>query len=100
MAEKIELYEPSNGTELDGFACKFCFECSKMPISCDAKNQCGIFGRVMMYKKTDKEYPKQWRYIDGKPSCTAFVSREEANAKRRSQPRKSPVGDTQTLELF
>lgn len=100
MKDKIELYEPSNGTEFDSFSSKFCFNCSKMPISSDAKNQCGILGRVLFHNRSDKDYPNQWRYVDGKPACTAFISREEANAKRREQPRKTAKVDSQTLDLF
>lgn len=100
---KVELYEPSNGTEFDSFSAQFCNKCAKMPIDSNAKHQCMILGRMFMHDKSDKEYPNQMRYVDGKPACTAFVSREEANKKRRANKRSRPKPkpkDELTLSLF
>jgi len=88
---KIEIYQPCNGTEMDWFSSQFCFQCSKMPVSCEAKNQCKILGDVLCYDRDDKEYPNQWRYVNGKPVCTAFVDREEANKKRCKKTSDSPM---------
>lgn len=98
MAEKIKLYQPSNATDGDIFMSRFCYRCSKMPHDRDAKNQCFIVLSTMAWSVDDPEYPKQWRYIDDKPVCTAFVDREEANTKRRE--RLKPNSDKQTLNLF
>lgn len=97
---EIELYQPSNGTEMDIFSSRFCDKCLKMPVSCEAKNQCGIFRDVLCYYPGDKEYPNQWRYVDGKPVCTAFVDREEANKERCKKLRTHPCKDKKTLSLF
>ena len=79
----IKLYQPSNGSEGDWFMGQFCFRCSKMPHATEAKNQCWILGKTFMYKVTDKKYPKQWIYRDGRPVCTSFKDRDIHNAERR-----------------
>jgi len=94
----IQLYQPSNGTEMDYFCSRFCFKCLKMPVSHDAKNQCKILGDVLCCNMEDKEYPNQWRYLKGKPVCTAFIDREEENLKRRES--RKPQKDNKTLSLF
>lgn len=99
MFELIELYQPSNGTEGDIFMSEFCFKCSKFPHDSDAKNQCAIFGKSLIYDTKDKEYPHQWRIESGKPTCTAFKDREEANAERR-ESRKPRKRYFENLDLF
>ncbi|MGB1304034.1 MAG: hypothetical protein ACPG50_06975 [Pseudoalteromonas marina] len=73
-----------------------------MAVSSDAKNQCQVLGRMLAFSKEDREYPKQMRYVDGSPTCTAFVSREEANKKRNEKRRIKPKSkkDNLTLSLF
>lgn len=100
MAEK---YRPSNGTEGEWFMDQFCHQCVKCPISPEADNQCKIMLRSLMYNTEDKEYPKQWVYTDeGKPICTAFKSREEYNASRRSKAIRQNyiASDKLTLDMF
>lgn len=102
MSEEIELFQPSNGTHGDIFMSRFCFRCAKFPHSTDAKNQCLIVLKTMAFDVADKEYPNQWRYVNGSPTCTAFKSREEFNAERRSKRSKPNViaRDTDALDLF
>jgi len=101
MTEKITLYQPSNGSEGEWFMGQFCYQCSKMPINCDAKNQCMIQLSTFAWNIEDKEYPKEWRYVDGEPTCTAFVDREEANSKRRqSRGKLKPNSNTDNLDFF
>lgn len=102
MSEDIRLYQPSNGTEGDIFLSKFCYQCIKFPHSHDAKNQCQISLDSMAWDIRDPEYPKQWRYVDGRPVCAAFKSREEFNAERRLKRKASRIiaKDTDTLDLF
>jgi len=100
MTEKSILYQPSNGSEMDYFSAQFCFKCSKMSVSCEAKNQCGIFRNVLCYDVKDKEYPKQWRYVDDKPCCTSFVDRDKANEARRKSRVHRPKIDKHTMNLF
>lgn len=94
VEEAIKLYEPSNSTEGFAFESMFCCRCRKHPHNPDAKNQCGVYLRALGFRSTDPLYPKEWRYSDGKPVCTAFESREEYNRKRRSRK------DNMTINLF
>lgn len=101
MSEDIELFQPSNGTHGDIFMSEFCYRCSKSPHNPDAKNQCMIVLATMAYDKEDPEYPKQWRYVNGKPTCTSFKSREEFNLERRLKRKKITIGkNTDTFDLF
>ena len=97
MVEKIELYQPSNHTVGESFMSDFCYKCSKCPAP-EADNQCGIMLRTMAFSPDDKEYPNQWRYVDGKPVCISFKDRDEFNAERREK--RKPVQDKSTLDLF
>jgi len=101
MPEEIRLFQPSNGTHGDIFMGEYCYKCAKFPHDTDAKNQCAIVLKTMAFDISEPEYPNQWRYINGKPTCTAFKSREEFNAERRAK-RKSKIiaKDTDTLDLF
>lgn len=83
----VELFRPSNGTHGESFHEGFCYQCAKFPHNMDAKNQCSIWQRAQMFDIDDKEYPRQWCYVDGEPACTAFKSREEFNAERRASRR-------------
>lgn len=94
MSEDIRLFQPSNGTHGDCFMAGYCYKCVKWPHDSDAKNQCSIALRSMAYTINDPQYPREWRYVEGEPTCTAFKDREEYNAERRKKrkPAKSPVG--------
>ena len=102
MSEEIRLFQPSNGTHGDIFMGEYCYKCSKFPHDSDAKNQCVIVLKTMAFDIEDPEYPNQWRYVDGEPTCTAFKSREEFNAARRLKRKSSSIiaKDTDTLDLF
>lgn len=102
MSEEIRLFQPSNGTHGDIFMSEYCYRCVKFPHSPDAKNQCRIVLDTMAYDIDDPEYPKEWRYVNGKPTCTAFKDREEFNAERRLKRKVSRIieKDTDTLDLF
>ena len=63
MSER--LYRPSNVTEGDMFMDGLCFRCKK-------EKACQILSDTFIYGITDKEYPRQWVYRDGEPTCTAF----------------------------
>ena len=64
---KIKLYRPANGTEGSFFEASFCDRCKS-----DVNQDCEIHLNAMLYEKEDEEYPKEWRYQNGKPTCTAF----------------------------
>lgn len=94
MSEEIRLFQPSNGTHGECFMAAYCYKCAKWPHSSDAKKQCGIALRTMAFSITDSEYPREWRYVDGEATCTAFKDREEFNAERRAKrkPKLIAVG--------
>lgn len=76
MNEELRLYQPGNGSEGEGFFCRFCYECERDRAFQDEESSegCEILLRTMLYKVTDPEYPREWRYNDqGEPVCTAFV---------------------------
>lgn len=67
-------YLPSNGTEGMMFMSQFCDKCYKDK-SCTivVKSVCGY-------------QPKQWIYVDNKPTCTSF------NPERPKAKKKQPQG--------
>jgi hypothetical protein len=75
MSAEIRLYQPSNGTEGEGFICRFCMECERDRAFWDETGDgCDIVARSMAFKPGDADYPNEWRYdAKGEPTCTAFV---------------------------
>lgn len=100
MTEEAKLYQPSNSTDGFWFMSQLCDRCVKMPHDHDAKNQCMIFLRTQAYNTKDPEYPREWRYVDGKPVCTAFKDREEFNAVRRAKRKGVIATDKNTIDMF
>jgi len=92
MSDKseFELYQPSSGIEGDAFMQSHCYKCIKFPDDSNAKGQCEIVLASMAFDIDDKRYPKQWRYQDGAPTCTAFKDRDKTNAERRKKKRSKP----------
>ena len=75
MGQNIEKYKPSNGTEGEIFMDKFCRQCEHD----DAYNSrgqgerlCNIIALTLSYNVDDPEYPEEWIYENGKPTCTKF----------------------------
>lgn len=82
----LKPYEPSNGTEGDGFRAEWCERCAR-----DNWNEgtlrggCAILGASMIFSAGQQGYPKQWVYgSDGEPRCTAFVPREELSNRAKT----------------
>lgn len=88
--ETIRLYQPSNGSEGEGFFAEWCRQCARDKSmregenldECDDSEICPIIAKTLAYKVTDAEYPAQWCYVNGVPTCTAFL------------PAGSPIGPT------
>lgn len=95
----IELYQPSNGSEGEWFHSRWCYKCAKFPHSMTAQKQCMIVCRTQIYKTEDKEYPREWRYVNDVPTCTAFKDRDEFNAERRAK-RKPKLIATSCDDMF
>lgn len=95
----IEPYRPSNGTGASVFMEGFCFKCVKFPQNYDDNKQCQIFLRTMAHDIDEPEYPNQWQYLDGKPTCTAFKDRDQFNAERRAN-RKALLSKVRDGDMF
>jgi hypothetical protein len=67
-------YRPSNGAEGLDFMVEWCDKCSKD--NYPDKPLCPIIAATFSFKVDDPGYPNEWRYVDGKPVCTAFERRE------------------------
>lgn len=73
--KNIKLYRPSNGSEGECFRAKFCDRCEHD----DAHNfreqgekLCPILGNSLLLDINDPQYPQEWQYQDGQPTCTSF----------------------------
>lgn len=66
-------YRPSNGTEGSCFHAEFCDKC----IHESEDDPCMILARTMAFGIDDEEYPEEWIYEDGSPTCTAFRHESE-----------------------
>lgn len=76
----IRLYRPGNGTEGEWFMSKFCYRCVK-----DVDSSCEILFRTFGFEIDDPEYPQEWCYVDGNPTCTAFEIDELAAVRRAKE---------------
>lgn len=85
-------YRPSNSTEYGDFTRRYCDRCLK-----NSKQGCLIAARSMLFDETDPEYPKQWRYANGRPTCTAFESREDHRARRVTYAPRVPKSQMRLL---
>lgn len=70
----LEPYRPSNGTEGDIFQAHWCNHCANEDIINELF--CDILGAVFMLNIEDEQYPKQWCYLNGTPTCTAFTPKQ------------------------
>lgn len=68
-------YRPSNGTEGMIFMEEWCDNCLNQPESSD-DGECEILGRTLIYGINEPEYPTEWIYKDGIPTCTAYKFRD------------------------
>lgn len=72
-------YQPSNGSEGAIFIDKYCMQCLNCDPDPDGQKQCTILERSFVFSINDKEYPTEWQYIDGQPTCTAHVKWDWGN---------------------
>ena len=69
-----EPYRPSNSSEGESFAERFCYRCRFE----SEDDPCDIATNAFVYVIGDPEYPHEWVHdAKGCPTCTAF-SRSEA----------------------
>jgi hypothetical protein len=86
-----EPYMPSNGTEGEWFMDQFCYRCQKDTINRGGFTQCSILGRSFL-----GEQPKQWVYVDDKPTCTSF--KDMKDRKRHTPITKGQLDIFETKE--
>lgn len=54
---------------------------------------------AMAFSPSDPEYPEEWQYVEGVPTCLAFESEDEAREKRKAKRKargpdpKNAIGD-------
>jgi hypothetical protein len=81
MSEEHRPYQPSNGTEGEGFLARFCYTCQHDRAFRESDGDepgCGIIVRSMIWHAGDPDYPVEWTYdAEGKPTCTAYVPEGE-----------------------
>lgn len=76
--ERIELFRPCNGTHGEIFIADHCGKCERdRQYRENDVDPCEILGRTFMYDVEHPDYPKEWRYVNGEPTCTAFVPEGE-----------------------
>ena len=82
MNVTIKLYRPSNGTEGESFHAHWCERCARdlwangtkaTYDECEPHEVCAIIGNTLAFDIYHPDYSKEWRYVDGVPTCTAFV---------------------------
>lgn len=97
-------YRPSNGTEGMSFVEDFCEQCIHENPDLNSKKKCEILTLTMFYYPTDKEYPREWIYKDGKPTCTKFQKWDWNNDGDPDDPDNPkappPPPDPKQLNLF
>lgn len=102
---KDRLYRPSNGTEGMIFTDHYCDHCIHEKFSHTQKEgdkKCDILTATMLYDTNDKEYPKEWCYIDDTPTCTNWKKwdwgmDDGGNWNDPDTPKPSPSDDPNQL---
>lgn len=69
----MKKYKPSNGTEGMVFTDQFCMQCTHCDPDPSGDKQCDILLRTLIYEVDEPEYPEEWIYKDGVPTCTAHI---------------------------
>lgn len=76
---ELRLWRPSNGSQGDSFMANFCEKCRNDT----PDHPCRILTATMAFNINDPEYPKEWCYVDDRPTCTAFVDKSIPIVRRR-----------------
>lgn len=88
------------------FEGEFCDQCIHQTPICDHIKQknCDIVLMAMLHSPGHPEYPKEWIYRDGKPTCTKFVKWDWDNDGNPDDPDNPkappPPPDPNQLSLF
>ena len=68
----MRAYQPSNGTEGHIFMEHYCMQCIHCDPNPEGVKQCNVLMRSMAYNVKDPEYPREWVYVNDKPTCTKW----------------------------
>lgn len=85
--QTIRLYRPSNGTEGASFHEAWCSHCKRDLVmngtveydKAGDLDYCPIIADTFAIDIDDPAYPREWRYDDGRPVCTAFEAMDAAD---------------------
>jgi len=102
LVANMKKYQPSNGTEGMIFTEKHCDNCMNCDPNPEGKKQCDILMKTMCFDITDPEYPIEWTYIDGNPTCTAWAKWDWGTDGDPDDPENPnrPINDPDQLDLF
>jgi len=99
-----DRYSPSNGTEGTSFEEDHCYQCLHTDPNPCGKKQCAIWASAILNWPSGTGYPKEWIYLSGKPTCTAFVKWDWGNDGDPDDPDNPkappPPPDPNQLNLF
>lgn len=100
-----DRYCPSNGSEGDWFCSEHCWRCLHHdPDNERASKTCDILGRSLAYYPTDPNFPREWQYKNGKPTCTKFQKWDWNNDGDPDDPENPkappPPPDPNQLDMF
>lgn len=70
FCEDDKPYRPSNGTEGMMFMEQHCVGCPNFIENKYGFKGCEILDKTFVYDTDDKEYPKEWVWLDHRPHCT------------------------------
>lgn len=93
-------YQPSNGTEGEWFMNNHCYQCIHCDPDPDGEKQCEILARALFCKIDSKEYPKEWTYLDGKPTCTEWVKWDWNEGGNPDNNPKAPIEPNNPNQLM
>ena len=99
----MKKFKPSNGTEGTSFIEDHCMQCIHCDPDSRGAKQCEILCATMVHDIKDKEYPKEWVYIDDKPTCTEWQKwdwKEQGDPDDPKNPNAPIQEDPQQLQLF
>lgn len=92
----MKKYQPSNGTEGEGFMENYCYNCIHerwvhRQDEDKEEDKCDILSRSMIHDVKDKEYPSEWTYDENnRPICTKFSKFDWGGDDDRREPPPKP----------
>jgi hypothetical protein len=96
---KIKKYQPTSGSEGEGFGGNWCFRCERdRNFRGTGEGGCAILAATMMLDVKDDDDPRAWRYDEnGKPVCTEFTQDKQPGPTVSDKKKLEAAGQ---LRLF